>query len=84
MFYYTFVNIFSNLHSFKKSDRIFKSNILTVKSLHIQLLAPTIEHTIQQKFIYIRHTNFVSHIWPREKSQVLVKFNQTIRVAYYF
>ena len=52
--------------------------------MHICLIDPTIGHTIQQNFIQLRHTNFVSQIFPMEQIQVIVKVNQTSCIESYF
>ena len=45
-FYYTFIDRLRNFHVFKYINWFLKSNRLTVKCLHIRLLAPDILHTI--------------------------------------
>ena len=79
-FYYYFVNKTLNFYALKHINKLFKSNRLAVKSLHTHLLASTIGHTIIFFQIAPSHKCF-RQLCPREKSQVLVKVNQTICVA---
>ena len=103
IFYYTFVDIFRNLHMFKNVNWFFKSNRLAVKNqgfvlkmsfailffllslslkpLHIRLIARTIRYNIKQNFIQFSHSIFFQQCWPMEQIQVLVKINQTSRVS---
>ena len=48
-FYYTFVNRFFNFHAFKNINSSFKIYRLTIKSLYIKLLNPTVGHTVFKK-----------------------------------
>ena len=55
-----------------------------VKYLNLRLIYLNIGNTGQQNFIYIRYINVVSYIFPRKQTHVLVKFNQTSRLEFYF
>ena len=56
-FYYTLINIFWDFRAFKHVNICFKSNIFTIKSLNVQLLAPTIRH-IFNKISFSSVTHF--------------------------
>ena len=45
-FHYTLVNILNNFHTLKHINIPFKSNISTIKVLHIGLFIPAVRHTI--------------------------------------
>ena len=74
-----------NFHAFKHIYSVFYlSNIFTIKTLHILLISLSILNTVQNNFIQLRLTNFLTFLCSWEVSQIRIILNYTSSVASHF
>ena len=55
-----------------------------MKPLHIRLFEPAVRHSVQQIFIWLHLTSFITCLCPREHWKIIVEINHMISVASYF